>query len=48
MGCTYDELGIFGHLRKVDKLGPYSMFQRLRLGEWSHVRPSKIYERVRF
>lgn len=22
MGCTYEELGIFGRLRKIDKLGP--------------------------
>ncbi|KAL9613085.1 MAG: hypothetical protein Q9167_002342 [Letrouitia subvulpina] len=48
MGCTYEELGIFGRLRKIDKLGPYSMFQRLRLGEWSHMAPRAIFERVRF
>ncbi|KAI1379221.1 putative glutamine dependent NAD+ synthetase [Hypoxylon crocopeplum] len=29
MGMTYDELTTFGHLRKVHKLGPYGMFQRL-------------------
>ena len=48
MGCTYEELGVFGRLRKIDKLGPYSMFQRLRLGEWSHMAPRAIFERVRF
>ena len=33
MGMTYDELGVFGRLRKIDKCGPVSMFQRL-LGRW--------------
>jgi NAD+ synthase (glutamine-hydrolysing) len=29
MGMTYDELGIFGHLRSLDRCGPMSMFERL-------------------
>jgi len=29
MGCTYEELGVFGRLRKIEKLGPFSMWQRL-------------------
>uniref|UniRef100_A0A093VFF4 Glutamine-dependent NAD(+) synthetase n=1 Tax=Talaromyces marneffei PM1 TaxID=1077442 RepID=A0A093VFF4_TALMA len=33
MGMTYDELTTFGRLRKVYKLGPYGMFQRL-VHEW--------------
>jgi len=33
MGMTYEELGIYGRLRKMDKCGPVSMFQRL-LGKW--------------
>ncbi|MCJ1309239.1 glutamine-dependent NAD(+) synthetase [Agyrium rufum] len=33
MGMTYDELTTFGRLRKVNKLGPYGMFQRL-VHEW--------------
>ncbi|KAL1961584.1 hypothetical protein VTN77DRAFT_1436 [Rasamsonia byssochlamydoides] len=33
MGMTYDELTTFGRLRKVHKLGPYGMFQRL-VHEW--------------
>jgi len=33
MGMTYDELSIFGRLRKVEKCGPYSMFTKL-LHEW--------------
>lgn len=34
MGMTYQELTIFGRLRKVNKLGPYGMFQRL-VHDWS-------------
>lgn len=33
MGMTYDELSVFGRLRKVDKCGPYSMFTKL-VHEW--------------
>lgn len=33
MGMTYDELSVFGRLRKEQKLGPYGMFQRL-LHDW--------------
>ena len=33
MGMTYEELGIYGRLRKMEKCGPVSMFQRL-LGRW--------------
>lgn len=29
MGFTYEELGILGRLRKIDKCGPYSMFMKL-------------------
>ncbi|ESW98413.1 Glutamine-dependent NAD(+) synthetase [Ogataea parapolymorpha DL-1] len=29
MGFTYEELSMFGRLRKVDKCGPYSMFIKL-------------------
>jgi NAD+ synthase (glutamine-hydrolysing) len=34
MGMTYSELSIFGTLRKVTKLGPFSMFKRL-LNDWT-------------
>ena len=33
MGMTYEELSVFGRLRKVDKCGPYSMFMKL-VHEW--------------
>jgi NAD+ synthase (glutamine-hydrolysing) len=29
MGMTYDELSVFGRLRKIEKLGPYSMMCKL-------------------
>jgi NAD+ synthase (glutamine-hydrolysing) len=35
MGMTYDELSVFGRLRKVDKCGPYSMFTKL-VHEWGN------------
>ena len=35
MGMTYDELTEFGRLRKVDKLGPWGMFEKL-LAKWAH------------
>lgn len=45
MGFTYDELTTFGRLRKVNKLGPYGMFQRL-VHEWGeHRRPVPGKER---
>ncbi|KZZ88906.1 Glutamine-dependent NAD(+) synthetase [Ascosphaera apis ARSEF 7405] len=34
MGMTYDELTVFGRLRKVHKLGPFGTFQRL-VHDWS-------------
>ncbi|KAK9474090.1 uncharacterized protein V1510DRAFT_361679 [Dipodascopsis tothii] len=34
MGMTYEELSVFGRLRKVDKCGPYSMFIKL-YHEWT-------------
>ncbi len=33
MGMTYEELGIYGRLRKISRCGPVSMFRRL-LVEW--------------
>lgn len=33
MGMTYEELSVFGRLRKQEKCGPYSMFTKL-VAEW--------------
>ncbi|KAI0825506.1 glutamine-dependent NAD(+) synthetase with GAT domain-containing protein [Irpex lacteus] len=47
MGMTYDELSVFGRLRKVDKAGPYSMFTKL-VHEWgSFLSPLQVAEKVK-
>jgi len=47
MGMTYDELSVFGRLRKVEKCGPYSMYTKL-LHEWGTVlSPTQIAEKVK-
>ncbi|KAG8954811.1 glutamine-dependent NAD(+) synthetase [Tulasnella sp. 419] len=47
MGMTYDELSVFGRLRKVDKCGPYAMFTKL-LHEWGTTHsPTQIAEKVK-
>jgi hypothetical protein len=33
---TYDELSVYGRLRKLNKLGPYGMFTKL-CSEWGHM-----------
>ncbi|KAH8816657.1 hypothetical protein F5884DRAFT_896414 [Xylogone sp. PMI_703] len=48
MGFTYSELSEFGVLRKVYKLGPWSMYLRL-LGDWKErpgFTPSRIADKV--
>ncbi|CZS88926.1 probable QNS1 Glutamine-dependent NAD Synthetase [Rhynchosporium graminicola] len=47
MGMTYNELSIYGRLRKINKLGPYGMFEKL-LHLWPSLSPQQIYEKVRF
>ncbi|KAI5838087.1 hypothetical protein DFP73DRAFT_565719 [Morchella snyderi] len=47
MGFTYDELSIFGRLRKNDKLGPWGAFNKL-LHEWGdHMSPRQIATKTR-
>ncbi|KAH9893292.1 glutamine-dependent NAD(+) synthetase with GAT domain-containing protein [Cubamyces lactineus] len=47
MGMTYDELSVFGRLRKVEKCGPWSMFTKL-CHEWgSFLSPQQIAEKVK-
>jgi hypothetical protein len=49
MGMTYDELSVFGRLRKVERLGPMSMWEKLaRI--WKDERdlnPTEVYAKVR-
>lgn len=43
MGMTYNELSMFGRLRKVEKCGPYSTFTKL-VHEWgSFLSPTEVY-----
>lgn len=48
MGMTYDELSVFGRLRKINKCGPYSMFLNL-LHEWTPkgLTPEEIATKVK-
>ncbi|GMM54057.1 glutamine-dependent NAD(+) synthetase [Maudiozyma humilis] len=47
MGMTYEELSIFGYLRKVEKCGPYSMFLKL-LHQWTpKLTPAQVAEKVK-
>lgn len=47
MGMTYTELSVFGRLRKVSKLGPWGMYEKL-LHIWSdRLTPREIYEKTR-
>ena len=46
MGMTYDELDLFGKLRKIDKCGPVSMFWRL-VTLWPQHKPSVVAEKVK-
>lgn len=49
MGMTYDELSIFGRLRKVSKCGPYSMYLKLLASpSWaSTLSPTEIARKVK-
>src|SRR5436305_1360461 len=43
MEMTYDELSIFGKLRKLEKRDPFSMFSKL-VHEWSsELRPTQVF-----
>lgn len=46
MGMTYDELGWFGRLRKIDRCGPVWMYHKL-VSIWTHLPPSLIAEKVK-
>ncbi|KAJ2493545.1 glutamine-dependent NAD(+) synthetase [Coemansia sp. RSA 2050] len=46
MGMSYEELGVYGRLRKIKKCGPYSMFAQL-LHEWQGVGPGEIAGKVK-
>lgn len=45
MGMTYEELSVFGRLRKNEKCGPYSMFMKL-VTEWGHSMSPTVVRRA--
>ncbi|KAI9850530.1 MAG: glutamine-dependent NAD(+) synthetase [Thelocarpon superellum] len=47
MGMTYDELSVFGRLRKVEKLGVWGMFSKLCYLWGDRLTPRVIYEKTR-
>jgi len=50
MGMTYEELGYFGRLRKVQRCGPLSMYLKLLHVEappWRGLRPAEVAAKVR-
>eukprot|EP00026_Physarum_polycephalum_P017615 Phypoly_transcript_18893.p1 GENE.Phypoly_transcript_18893~~Phypoly_transcript_18893.p1 ORF type:complete len:121 (+),score=10.02 Phypoly_transcript_18893:348-710(+) len=46
MGMTYEELSIFGRLRKIDRCGPVSMFEHL-VRVWQDRTPEQIADKVK-
>jgi len=46
MGMTYEELSRFGRLRKLERCGPVSMFEKL-VHEWHHLPPREVAEKVK-
>ncbi len=46
MGMTYEELSVFGRLRKVEKCGPVAMFEHLVFA-WDYLSPAEVAEKVK-
>jgi NAD+ synthase (glutamine-hydrolysing) len=46
MGMSYDELGVFGTLRKLSRCGPVTMFIQL-LEKWGHISPLTVADKVK-
>uniref|UniRef100_A0A7S2W193 Glutamine-dependent NAD(+) synthetase n=1 Tax=Rhizochromulina marina TaxID=1034831 RepID=A0A7S2W193_9STRA len=47
MGMSYEELGVFGKLRKISRCGPYTMFRKL-VHIWKHLSPTVVADKVLF
>jgi len=47
MGMTYAELSVYGTLRKVNKFGLYSMWQKLVVDWQDRCTPREVYKKVR-
>ncbi|XP_028774677.1 glutamine-dependent NAD(+) synthetase [Neltuma alba] len=47
MGMTYEELSVYGRLRKIFRCGPVSMFQNLCYRWGARLTPSQVAEKVK-
>lgn len=47
MGMTYEELSWFGKMRKLERCGPWSMFQKLRMGLARRMEIRQVAEKVK-
>ncbi|KAK8959984.1 hypothetical protein KSP40_PGU016551 [Platanthera guangdongensis] len=47
MGMTYEELSVYGRLRKIFRCGPVSMFQNLCHKWYGKFAPSEVAEKVK-
>ncbi|KAI9818356.1 MAG: glutamine-dependent NAD(+) synthetase [Phylliscum demangeonii] len=47
MGMTYEELSVFGTLRKVEKMGVWRMFEKLCYRWGDRLSPREVYEKTR-
>lgn len=47
MGMSYEELGWFGRLRKIDRCGPYGMFRKLAHLWSDRLTPTAVAEKVK-
>ncbi|XP_061347600.1 glutamine-dependent NAD(+) synthetase [Gastrolobium bilobum] len=48
MGMTYEELSVYGRLRKIFRCGPVSMFQNLCCRWGARLTPSQVGENVKY
>ncbi|KAM7250033.1 hypothetical protein ACFE04_021916 [Oxalis oulophora] len=48
MGMTYEELSVYGRLRKIFRSGPVSMFKNLCFAWGSRLTPAEIAEKVKY
>jgi NAD+ synthase (glutamine-hydrolysing) len=46
MGMSYNDLSVFGRLRKEQKLGPFAMWQKL-VFEWKEYSPREVADKVK-
>ncbi len=46
MAMSYQELGIYGRLRKIERCGPVSMFLKL-VQAWPHLAPQAVADKVK-